>query len=161
MTHKPVRNLTSFAIGIYSLPGVATACLQMQSAGQDVCLLLCAAWLYRLGVAWTPVGAEQLRAASHPWQSAVVTPLRELRHDWKDAAASDGELCELREQVKRLELKAEMVLLQRLETIALPWLESDESEGVESHDWLTEMASEAGSKNPAELQLVRASAAAQ
>lgn len=156
MTNNPAPSLTRFAVAVYSMPGVAPVCLQLQSAGQDVCLLLCAAWLYQRQAACTPARAEQLRAASLPWQSAVVTPLRELRQRWKAAAAADDALGALREKLKRLELEAEMALLQRLEAIALPW-PAGQASG--SSDWLTALASDAGRKKPAELQAVRDSAA--
>ena len=46
-------DLWDFAQRLYGRPGVEHACLQLQEAGADVCLLLCGAWLQQRGVACT------------------------------------------------------------------------------------------------------------
>lgn len=116
-------DLWSFAIHFYARPGVEEACLRLQAEGADICLLLCGAWLGRRGVACTAPRLEHLSALAQPWQSTVVEPLRRLRQDWRAAAASDGALAKLREQLKGVELEAERQLLLRLEAATQAWPE--------------------------------------
>lgn len=114
-------DLWRFAKEFYQRPGVEATCLQLQAQGADVCLLLCAAWLGRRGVACSPVRAERLRAAAEPWQREVLSVLRQIRQDWRAAACQDSERAALREQLKRLELEAERLQLQRLASFSTDW----------------------------------------
>jgi uncharacterized protein (TIGR02444 family) len=114
-------DLWSFSLSTYARPGVEPACLQLQSAGINVCLLLCGLWLGERGVACNEHRLQQLRSVAEPWDADVVRPLRALRVNWKVVAADDGELNALREQVKALELEAERHLLVRLERSAQSW----------------------------------------
>ena len=114
-------DLWSFALDTYARPGVEDACLRLQRAGTNVCLLLCAAWLGQRGVAWDAQRAEALHELAQPWHDDVVEPLRRLRTQWRDAARTDEALNTLREQVKGLELDAERQLLLRLETLSQAW----------------------------------------
>jgi uncharacterized protein (TIGR02444 family) len=116
-----LTDLWDFALRLYAQPGVEPACLRLQAGGADVCLLLCAAWLDRRGVACDAARVQQLRKQAEPWQRSVTTQLRQLRQEWKSAAQGDAQLTELREQLKRLELQAEQVVLQRLGAIARAW----------------------------------------
>jgi hypothetical protein len=47
--------------------------------------------------------------------------LRALRRDWRSGAEADMELAAIRAQVKRLELDAEAIELQRLQEVAGQW----------------------------------------
>ena len=114
-------DLWSFSLSTYARPGVEQACLQLQSAGVNVCLLLCAAWLSQQGVACNEQRLQQLRTVAESWDADVVRPLRALRTQWKAAATDDVDLNALREQVKALELEAERHLLLRLERSAHNW----------------------------------------
>ena len=114
-------DLWSFSLGTYARPGVEAACLQLQSTGVNVCLLLCGLWLGQRGVACNEQRLQLLRDVAEPWDTDVVQPLRALRTQWKSAAAENSELNGLREQVKALELKAERHLLLRLERSAHSW----------------------------------------
>ena len=114
-------DLWSFSLTIYTRPGVEQACLQLQSAGVNVCLLLCCAWLGQRGVACDEQSLQQLRSVAVAWEADVVRPLRALRTQWKTAASEDAGLHTLREQVKALELEAERHLLLRLERSAQSW----------------------------------------
>ncbi len=130
-------DLWSFALARYARPGVESACLTLQAEGADVCLLLCGAWLGARGVSCTAARVEQLKAQAKPWESSVVTPLRQLRQNWKAATASDAALAELREQVKALELRAERELLRRLQSACADWPQDAEET---TPDWLRELA---------------------
>ncbi|MGY4534673.1 uncharacterized protein (TIGR02444 family) [Pseudomonas sp. TE3786] len=130
-------DLWSFATTLYARPGVETACLHLQQQGADVCLLLCAAWLQQRGVACTPARAAALSELAAPWQHEVIAPLRQLRQQWREAAAHDKALQALREQIKALEMEAERQLLERLQNVANSWLK-----GEAERDWLTAVAAQ-------------------
>lgn len=121
-------DLWSFSLALYARPDVEQACLHLQSAGVNVCLLLCGAWLDQRGVACNDQRLLQLRSVARLWDADVVQPLRALRTQWKSAATSDAELHSLREQVKALELEAERHLLLRLERTTQDWPQHEVSD---------------------------------
>ncbi|SCW60952.1 MULTISPECIES: TIGR02444 family protein [unclassified Pseudomonas] len=133
-------DLWSFSLDLYAKPGVEPACLTLQSAGVNVCLLLCGLWLERRGVACNEQRLQQLRQLTEPWEAEVVRPLRTLRSQWKTGAHQDTALDSLREQVKRLELEAERRLLERLQAVAEDWPEEQRSD---SALWLQGLAANA------------------
>ncbi|MBD9465901.1 TIGR02444 family protein [Pseudomonas sp. Pdm06] len=133
-------DLWSFSLDLYAKPGVEPACLTLQSAGVNVCLLLCGLWLERRGVACNEQRLQQLRQLTEPWEAEVVRPLRALRSQWKTGARQDTALDSLREQVKRLELEAERRLLERLQAAAEDW---PEEQGNDSALWLQGLAANA------------------
>ncbi|WP_460164522.1 TIGR02444 family protein [Pseudomonas sp. S2_F03] len=135
-------DLWSFSLTTYARPGVEHACLQLQSAGVNVCLLLCGLWLGERGVACNEHRIKRLRAVAEPWDGDVVQPLRALRMRWKAVATKDSELKKLREQVQALELEAERHLLLRLERSAQGW---PLNEATDLTAWLEGMA--AGAAN--------------
>ncbi|SDY65444.1 TIGR02444 family protein [Pseudomonas sp. NFIX28] len=145
-------DLWSFTLKTYAHPGVERACLDLQAAGANVCLLLCAVWLGTRGVACNAQRLQQLRTLGQPWHDAVVSPLRQLRTQWRPAASADPQLAVLREQVKALELEAERQLLSRLQALAEGWPE-DEARDLE--DWLQGLAAEAANLNRDALQALR------
>ncbi|QTT86232.1 TIGR02444 family protein [Pseudomonas chlororaphis] len=145
-------DLWSFTLKTYARPGVEQACLNLQAAGANVCLLLCAAWLGARGVACTAQRLQQLQTLGQPWHDEVVRPLRQLRTQWRPAASADPELTVLREQVKALELEAERQLLLRLEALAGEWAEG---EAQDLEDWLEGLAAEAANLNRDALQALR------
>ena len=114
-------DLWRFAQAFYQRPGVEAACLQLQTQGADVCLLICAVWLGRRGVACNTTRVARLCELAQPWQHQVVEALRQVRQGWRQAACHDSELAGLRERVKRLEQEAERVQLQRLASLSADW----------------------------------------
>ena len=133
------NTLWSFALGLYARPGVEQACLSLQDEhGEDICLLLCAAWLGERGVACTPARGRQLREVAADWQRDVIAPLRDLRRRWKTAASQDAGLATLRRRLAELEQDAERELLRRLEAVAAPW--PDRESGA-APQWLAALAS--------------------
>ncbi|PMU10038.1 MULTISPECIES: TIGR02444 family protein [unclassified Pseudomonas] len=130
-------DLWSFSLSTYARPGVEPACLQLQSAGINVCLLLCGLWLGERGVTCNEHRLQQLRSVAEPWDADVVQPLRALRVNWRVVATDDSELNALREQVKALELQAERHLLVRLERLALSW---PQDEATDLSAWLESVA---------------------
>jgi uncharacterized protein (TIGR02444 family) len=115
------EDLWEFALAVYARPGVEGACLRLQEAGADVCLVLTALWLDRRACARDSDGLTRLQRASQHWQDTVVRPLRQLRQAWKAASGADESLAALREQLKGLELAAEREQLARLAHLAAHW----------------------------------------
>lgn len=130
-----MQDLWNFALELYARAGVEQACLELQETGSDVCLLLTGAWLQRRGVRCLDERLRALQEVAGPWQREVIAPLRQTRRDWRAAAEQDAERAALREQIKKLELQAERVLLGRLQALAEGW-PSEAGEG----DWLVPLA---------------------
>ncbi|MGG2399223.1 TIGR02444 family protein [Pseudomonas sp. SH1-B] len=141
-----MQELWNFALKLYSAPGVEQACLELQESGSDVCLLLTAAWLQQRGVRYMDERLHTLQGVAASWQGQVVSPLRQLRRAWRTTACQDTELASLREQLKKLELQAEQVLLERLQSAAEQW-----PGGESADDWLTPLLA----SNGAALQVLR------
>lgn len=121
-------DLWTFALRLYTEPGVEQACLQLQDQGADVCMLLTACWLGRRGVTFEGARLASLTAICDPWQAQVVEPLRSLRRNWREDARKDPALDGLREQIKALELEAERKLLARLEGATDGWMGNNEEQ---------------------------------
>lgn len=115
------NDLWSFALAAYSRPGIEQACLRAQDRGGIVCLLLCAAWLDALKCPWNIRRQVQLQRLAQDHETRLIAPLRALRRTWREAAQSDTEVAELREQVKQLELRAERILCERLQAACRSW----------------------------------------
>ncbi|CAI8777023.1 TIGR02444 family protein [Pseudomonas sp. IT-P176] len=145
-------DLWSFSLDTYARPGVEDACLRLQGAGANVCLLLCAAWLGARGVACNRQRLLDLQQVALPWSRDVVEPLRQLRTSWKTAAASDPQLATLRAQVKALELAAERKLLGRLESSAQDW---PAAQANDLAAWLEGLATDAANLDRDALQQLR------
>ena len=110
-----------WALKAYAAPGVQDACLQLQDGtGQNVPLLLWAAWTAATG---RPLDEDTIEGAcdcARAWDQTAVTPLRALRRSLKgtnpdiDNTARES----LREAVKAVELSAERHLMSGLESLA-------------------------------------------
>ncbi|WP_095049364.1 TIGR02444 family protein [Pseudomonas sp. Irchel s3h9] len=147
-------DLWSFSLATYARPGVEDACLRLQTAGANVCLLLCGLWLEQRGVICDEQRVSQLQTLTEPWDTEVVQPLRSLRMQWKVRAVDDAVLKGMREQIKSLELEAERALLSRLEGVAQEWALNDAG----SKTWLEGLAGMAASPNRDALQVLRVAA---
>ncbi|WP_371232465.1 TIGR02444 family protein [Pseudomonas sp. QE6] len=132
----------SYALKLYARPGVEPACLALQEAGADVCLALAAAWLGSAGVAFSQARMDALDSVAQDWREDVIVPLRSLRQRWREAAKQDTELAPLRERIKQLELEAEKVLLERLESVAKDWPRGN---AEDLSRWLEAATGDAGS----------------
>lgn len=128
-------DLWNHALTLYARPGVETACLALQGLGADVCLLLCGTWLQARQVRADEQRIAALQALAEPWQREVVTPLRNVRQQWRAQAQAEPQLARLREQVKDLEMQAERALLERLEAITATW----PAEAGNGEDWLSRL----------------------
>ena len=147
-------DLWSFALDVYARPGVEDACLRLQTAGANVCLLLCGLWLEQRAVTCDEPRVRLLKALTAPWDVEVVQPLRSLRMQWKVRAVDDAVVAGMREQIKSLELEAERTLLSRLEGVAQKWTRNEAG----SVTWLEGLAGSAASLNRDALQVLRVAA---
>lgn len=113
-------DLWTWAVAAYARPGVREALLELQDGqGQNVCLLLWAAWRAAEGLGLDPEAAEEACDIARTWDEACVTPLRKVRRALKkpipDMETPAREA--VRAQVKAVELAAEKALLEGLEAI--------------------------------------------
>lgn len=115
------KDLWDFALALYARPGVEEACLRAQDAGENICLLLCGAWLDARQIVWSADAHGSLQCLSQAHESVFIAPLRALRMNWRAAATSDPGVAMLREELKRLELQAERLLLERLQACSESW----------------------------------------
>ncbi|KAF1054532.1 MAG: hypothetical protein GAK43_00815 [Stenotrophomonas maltophilia] len=145
------ETLWTFALRLYEQPGVETACLDLQAEGADVCLLLTGAWLGNSGCVYQAQHVSTLQRWAKPWREAIVVPLRELRIEWREAARADAELHVRREDLKRLELQAERILLERLAELSSEWPRGAKRE---VREWLQACAGEAGQRRRDALQVL-------
>ena len=108
------NGLWQYACQVYSKAGVEAALLHLQDEhGADINLILQALWLANEGAEWTPAYIPNDYGR---WVKEQVMPIRTMRRglrtDWVELR---GEGCEdFRQQVKKLELKAEQYALAML-----------------------------------------------
>lgn len=118
-----MSELWDWAVSAYRADGVEDACLHLQdAAGQNVPLLLWAAWAARTGRA---PDADTLEAAcdiARAWQDTAIAPLREVRRSLKgrNPDLEDADREAVRARVKAVELEAERLLLAALEALTPP-----------------------------------------
>jgi uncharacterized protein (TIGR02444 family) len=113
--------LWDWARTAYAVDGVADACLELQdAAGQNVPLLLWAAWCAAEGRAPDEDALEAAGDTARAWQDTAIAPLRAVRRALKPRAPDldDGDREAVRAQVKAVELEAERCLLAALEALA-------------------------------------------
>jgi uncharacterized protein (TIGR02444 family) len=149
-------DLWNFALVCYAQPGVEEACLDLQAAGADVCLILACAWLERRGIAYDDARLQQLQRSSEEWRTQVVAPLRTLRQAWRQPAVEDADLAVLRARVKSLELDAEHLQLQRLQSATKDWPANDTS-----GDWIGRACAGLGPDTLASIETLRDAASVQ
>jgi uncharacterized protein (TIGR02444 family) len=108
--------LWDWTLRAYGQAGVPEACLTLQDTyGQNTSLLLWAVWAEAANPALLARAADIARR----WEALALSPIRDVRRALKPAfegiedAAREG----LREDVKAVELRAERVLMERLEAM--------------------------------------------
>ncbi len=114
-------SLWDWALKAYAADGVADACLELQdAAGQNVPLLLWAAWCAHTGRAPDADALEAAGDTARAWQDTAIAPLRAVRRALKARAPDldDADREAVRAHVKAVELEAERRLLTALETLA-------------------------------------------
>ncbi|WP_435217848.1 TIGR02444 family protein [Luminiphilus sp. nBUS_07] len=104
-----VDTFWSWAVAQWTDPVVATEMMALQEEhGCTVLELLLMGWLGLQGWAVTPEARHALATTAAPWLDGVVIPLRSTRRGWRE---NDG-LASQRQQLQRLELKAEYALAE-------------------------------------------------
>ena len=114
-------SLWDWALTAYAADGVADACLELQeAAGQNVPLLLWAAWCAAEGRNPDEDALEAAGDTARAWQETAIAPLRAVRRALKARAPDldDTDREAVRAQVKAVELEAERRLLTALEALA-------------------------------------------
>ena len=118
------NNFWQYSVAFYREPGIAEACLKLQSQhGFDVNLVLFCIWygLHR-GLLPAPL-LQQALDFSQNWNALGVHPLRDARTMLKrgthlQSLSSAADINALRESIKGLELKAEQIQQQELQHLA-------------------------------------------
>lgn len=76
----PDSQLWNYSTQIYQLAGVESSCLNLQNTfDTDVNILLYCCWLAEQGIELGTQDIPQLIAATQPWQTSMIQPLREAR----------------------------------------------------------------------------------
>jgi uncharacterized protein (TIGR02444 family) len=105
-TNRLDNPLWQYACQVYSQPGVEAALLDLQDEqGADINLILQALWLASERRVWTK---ESIPADYEKWMLEQVLPLRQMRRSMKTDWIGYEDF---RQQVKKLELKAEQYAL--------------------------------------------------
>jgi uncharacterized protein (TIGR02444 family) len=110
-------NFWDWAVKAYSGDGVAEACLSLQDEdGQNVPLLLWAAWLASGDLKISDPLAVESAALARSWSDELIVPLRLLRRRLKTELSTGDESLRLplREKIKAIELEAERGLMTKL-----------------------------------------------
>ncbi|MBU1383230.1 MAG: TIGR02444 family protein [Alphaproteobacteria bacterium] len=118
-----MSELWDWAVKAYAADGVGEASLHLQdAAGQNVPLLLWAAWAARTGRAPDADALEAACDVARAWQETAITPLRAVRRQMKgrNPDLDDADREAVRAQVKAVELAAERRLLAALEGLSPP-----------------------------------------
>ena len=160
--------LWNFAVRLYSMDGVAQACLGLQERHDaDVTILIYAAWRGGVyGVATSDADAALARSRVSAWHGEIVRPLRAVRQRMKHGPhpAPDPRTHGLREQLKALELETEKVELAVL--AELVGCAPATAHPLPAHELLTSLAvmlgagPEDGLDEETRAELVRIAAAA-
>lgn len=113
------ESLWDCALRLYSVPGIADACLTLQDESHvDVPILLFSAWLAGNKVALEAEEVGRVDNLVRQWRNEVIEPLRSVRRRLKSGPLStfpeEGE--GFRNRVKEVELGAEKIELAVLET---------------------------------------------
>jgi len=110
-----VTELKTFAVRVYSAPGVSDACLALQDEqAVDVPLMLFAGW-YGVHAGVMPDEVfEPAQQLSQQLGQNLIYPLRRIRR-WMKNGLGDDHWHQLREAIKRNELDAELMLLAQLQ----------------------------------------------
>lgn len=82
--------LWQYTLLVYSQPKVQSLCISLQDEhGADVNILLCACWLAKRGVVWTPKQVADMVAHSQKFRSEYLLDTRALRRKLKGVAPAN------------------------------------------------------------------------
>ena len=112
-----------FSNRIYRVDHVSHACLSLQDeSGADVNMLLFCCWAATVNVELSDDQFQNVLRFSRSWADDIVRPLRAIRSTMKHdggrlSAVPIATFSELRENIKKIELQAEKLQQQQLETM--------------------------------------------
>jgi len=109
-----------FAVAAWRRPDVEALCLELQSIhGQSPPLLLWGLWLVSQGRTPALAVSEKAVDLARDWERQVVEPLRDVRDRLKapDGPGPPAARLLLRQSVLKVELEAERLLLESLESL--------------------------------------------
>lgn len=115
-------HLWEFMLRFYARPGVAPACLRLQEAcGIDIPLFLALLHAAASGRVLNASWIELVDRTCVTWRESVVKPLRAIRTDMKSSRwmTLDRRVPELREEIKSMELFAERIEVEILESLII------------------------------------------
>lgn len=121
MSETDTPSLWDWSLRVWTAEPVRTAALDLQDAqGQNLPLLLWAAWCARTGRAPDADDIEAACDTARVWQDTTVAPLRAIRRSLKSRMPDFGDADReaVRAQVKAIELDVEKRLLGALEALA-------------------------------------------
>ncbi|MBV0893076.1 TIGR02444 family protein [Paracoccus sp. Z118] len=134
--------LWDFALRFYARPGVAPACLELQECFHlDVPLMIAALYARTQGHVVDDTVIAALDARTAGWRDEAIRPLRAIRRNMKAGPwmKAHQAVPALREEIKRLELRAEQMQLSLLESVILE-LRSDQRDADADADALRAVA---------------------
>ena len=112
-------SLWSFATTVYQEKGVAAACLALQSQCEtDIPMLFAVAFACGKDKKQLEEDVIKLQRLTRPWQTNVVRALRQIRTQLKNGPhpAPNTKTNELREKVKAVELAAEKIQIEMMQS---------------------------------------------
>lgn len=121
MSDPETVDLWDWSLRAWAVAAVQTAALDLQDAqGQNLPLILWAAWCARTGRVPDADDIEAACDTARVWQETAVAPLRAVRRALKSRMPDfeDADREAIRAQVKAIELDAEKRLLATLEALA-------------------------------------------
>ncbi|MCV6612200.1 MAG: TIGR02444 family protein [Amphritea sp.] len=142
--------LWRYAVGLYSQPGCAVLCLQLQDDyGLSINRLLFALWLADQQRRYP---AQVVLQDADRWQREQLKPLRELRYGLRGQTESNNEE-RCYELLKQTELAAEKVELERLQQCLIDCPEADLVEGLALENLYSVLPTDAGPGDELRLRL--------
>jgi uncharacterized protein (TIGR02444 family) len=118
-------SLLDFSTAFYAKPKIQSACLTLQDQyGVNVPLLLCCCWAGLRNDALPEPLLKKLRQYTDAYSRQTIEPLRAIRKSMKSAHDIDwpttaNDWQDLRENIKKIELSAEFILLAGLEKLII------------------------------------------
>ena len=122
-----------FCLALYARPEVAESCLNLQDrCHADVGIILYLLWLASLKRRLNDTAIERITSTTQDWRERVIKPLRALRRGLKNSQSMPTQTAaeRLRQPLKKLELHAEKLHLQRLFESTQPSLPGDHSDDI-------------------------------
>lgn len=114
----PDSQLWNYSTQIYQLAEVESSCLHLQNNfDADVNILLYCCWLAEQGIELNAQDTQQLIAATQPWQTTMIKPLRAARKAMKQhiMALPAEKLEQTISNISEMELNAERMAQYSLE----------------------------------------------